>query len=87
LLSQGAHDSYYSRRVRDLLHAPGPLQQSKALDAPEHYRQASASLDAKWTALVASERAHRSDDATPSTPATKHIDIRLLPHAAAAQAR
>jgi anaerobic magnesium-protoporphyrin IX monomethyl ester cyclase len=87
MMFHGASDSEFSRSGRDRLHELVALQQSKALDAPEHYRQASASLDAKWTALVASERAHRSDDATPSAPATKHIDIRLLPHAAAAQAR
>jgi anaerobic magnesium-protoporphyrin IX monomethyl ester cyclase len=86
-LSPGPYAGQFPPRGPARRHPLAPLQQSKALDAPEHYRQASASLDAKWTALVASERAHRSDDATPSAPATKHIDIRLLPHAAAAQAR
>lgn len=87
MMFHGAYDSEFYRSVRDLLHEQVELQQSKALATPAHYRQASAALDARWQALVACERAHRSSDATPAPPATKRIDIRLIPHAAAAQGR
>ncbi|MGB6144191.1 MAG: radical SAM protein [Rhodanobacter sp.] len=87
MMFHGAYDSDFYRSVRDLLHEQVTLQQLKAIDSLEHHRQASAALDAKWDALVASERAHRCDDATPSPSQAPRIDIRLLPHAATAQRR
>ena len=71
MMFRGAYDSDFYRQVRDLLHEQVTLQQSKATSPPEHYSAASAALDGRWATLLASERAHRSKDATPHLPAPK----------------
>jgi len=64
MMFRGAYDSEFYRRVRDLLHEQVTLQQSEAGAEPQSHREARAALDARWDALVASERAHRNADAT-----------------------
>ncbi|MGH8158784.1 MAG: B12-binding domain-containing radical SAM protein [Rhodanobacter sp.] len=86
MMFRGAYDSDFYRHVRDLLHEQVTLQQSKAADRPEHYRQASTALDARWDALIASEGMHRTEPATP-TPAMAADDDQPLRHAATAQHR
>ncbi|WP_266171407.1 B12-binding domain-containing radical SAM protein [Dyella subtropica] len=79
MMFSGAYDSDFYRSVRDLLHEQVTLQQSKAIEPPEHHRQASVALDARWDALIASEQAHRTKDATTSPlPAARRIALHLL---------
>jgi anaerobic magnesium-protoporphyrin IX monomethyl ester cyclase len=88
MMFRGAYDSDFYRHVRDLLHEQVTLQQSKAGMEPEHYRHACIGLDARWDALIASEQAHRTRDATFPSPATPPKT--LLPplrHAATTQRR
>ena len=74
MMFRGAYDSEFYRRVRDLLHEQVALQQAKAGMPPKRYCAASAALDARWDALVASEEAHRNRDATPP-PAPQRIAL------------
>jgi anaerobic magnesium-protoporphyrin IX monomethyl ester cyclase len=84
MMFRGAYDSDFYRSVRDLLHEQVALQQSKASVPPQRYHDASIALDARWEALVASERAHRNEDATaPATAIPGHA--RSIRHVAAAQ--
>jgi anaerobic magnesium-protoporphyrin IX monomethyl ester cyclase len=84
MMFRGAYDSGFYRSVRDLLHEQVALQQSKASVPPQHYHDAGIVLDGRWAALVASERAHRSEDATTPSAAIACHD-RAIRHAAAAQ--
>jgi anaerobic magnesium-protoporphyrin IX monomethyl ester cyclase len=86
MMFHGAYDSDFYHLVRDLLHEQVLLQQSKATDPPEHRRQASTTLDARWGELIASEDMHRSEPAPP-TLATVPEDNRPPRHAATAQHR
>ena len=62
MMFRGAYDSDFYRRVRDLLHEQVVLQQAE----PAIRKDRHAALDAQWTALIASEQAHRNRDATPA---------------------
>jgi anaerobic magnesium-protoporphyrin IX monomethyl ester cyclase len=46
------------------------LQQSAAQQSAEHLALARAALDARWNALIASEQAHRTGQASPPVTAT-----------------
>jgi anaerobic magnesium-protoporphyrin IX monomethyl ester cyclase len=88
MMFRGAYDSDFYRHVRDLLHEQVTLQQSKAGMEPAQHRHARINLDARWDALIASEQAHRTRDATFPSPATPPQT--LLPplrHAATTQRR
>ncbi|MEO8999847.1 MAG: radical SAM protein [Rhodanobacter sp.] len=87
MMFRGAYDSDFYRHVRDLLHEQVTLQQSKAIEPPEHYREARTALAARWEALIANERAHRSEDATASLPTTTPGHAAPTRHAATAQNR
>ena len=84
---RGAYDSDFYRSVRDLLHELVTLQQSKATEPSAHYDEASTALDARWDALVANERAHRSEDATAVPPLNTQDDAQPARHVATAQNR
>lgn len=86
MMFRGAYDSEFYRRVRDLLHTQVTLQQSKQNESPERHHQAIAALDAQWKALIASESAHRNQDATPP-PAIAPTQREPLRHVAATQNR
>jgi anaerobic magnesium-protoporphyrin IX monomethyl ester cyclase len=83
MMFRGAYDSDFYRSVRDLLHEQVTLRQTKATDLPEHYREASVALDARWDALIANEQAHRSDRAPPSATS----QAQPIRHVATAQNR
>ena len=87
MMFRGAYDSDFYRHVRDLLHEQVTLQQSKAIEPPEHYREARTAFDARWDELIANERAHRSKDATTSSPTTTPGNAASTRHAATAQNR
>ncbi|HET6632254.1 MAG TPA: radical SAM protein [Rhodanobacteraceae bacterium] len=87
MMFRGAYDSDFYRSVRNLLHEQVVLQQSKRDALPRHYRQAHAALDARWQALIASERAHRSPDVTPAPSAAAPLRSQPLRHVALAQSR
>jgi anaerobic magnesium-protoporphyrin IX monomethyl ester cyclase len=87
MMFRGAYDSDFYRHVRDLLHEQVTLQQSKAAESPAHYSEASAALDARWDALIASERAHRSKDPTTSPLAAIPVNVSTARHVATAQNR
>ncbi|RDS83701.1 radical SAM protein [Dyella monticola] len=80
MMFRGAYDSEFYRRVRDLLHEQVALLPTQNTD-PERYRDACSALDAQWTALIASEHAHRTEHA-PLPLATA-----VARHAATAQTR
>jgi anaerobic magnesium-protoporphyrin IX monomethyl ester cyclase len=84
---RGAYDSEFYRSVRNLLHEQVTLQQSKATEPPERYDEASTALDTRWDALVASEHAHRSKDATASLLTTTQDHAEPARHVATAQNR
>ncbi len=63
MMFHGAYDSEFYRRVRDLLHRQVELQQSAQCMGPAEARDARTLLDARWEALVACEREHRTADA------------------------
>jgi anaerobic magnesium-protoporphyrin IX monomethyl ester cyclase len=86
MMFHGAYDSEFYHHVRDLLHEQVLLQQTKATDRPEHRRQASRALDARWVELIASEGMHRSEPATPAL-ATTPVENRPPRHVATAQHR
>ncbi|HEY0197582.1 MAG TPA: radical SAM protein [Rhodanobacter sp.] len=88
MMFRGAYDSEFYRHVRDLLHEQVTLQQSKASTEPEHYRDACTALDARWHALIASEGAHRTKDATfPAATMPQKNPTQPLRHAATTQSR
>jgi anaerobic magnesium-protoporphyrin IX monomethyl ester cyclase len=88
MMFRGAYDSEFYRHVRDLLHQQVTLQQSKASTEPEHYRDARVALDARWDALIASEGAHRTKDATfPAATTPQKNATQPLRHAATTQSR
>ena len=87
MMFRGAYDSDFYRSVRDLLHELVSLQQSKATEPSERYDEASTALDARWDALVANERAHRSKDATAAPPVNTQDDAQPARHVATAQNR
>jgi anaerobic magnesium-protoporphyrin IX monomethyl ester cyclase len=70
MMFRGAYDSDFYRHVRDLLHAQVELQQSASQQSTEHHALARAALDARWNALIASEQAHRTEQACPAATAT-----------------
>lgn len=84
MMFQGAYDSEFYRSFRDLLHQQVELQHGRGLE-PCARRDARASLDERWDALLARERDHRNPDATVAVPATRRA--RAGTHAAAAQDR
>jgi anaerobic magnesium-protoporphyrin IX monomethyl ester cyclase len=87
MMFHGAYDSDFYRQVRDLLHEQAALQQSKASQSPQRYSEASAALDARWDALIATERVHRSEDATTVPPTPTPDNAPTARHVAAAQNR
>ncbi|PXV55909.1 anaerobic magnesium-protoporphyrin IX monomethyl ester cyclase [Dyella jiangningensis] len=60
MMFQGAYDSEFYRRVRDLLHEQVVVQQWKTADLPDRHRQVSRALDARWHALIEAEATHRT---------------------------
>lgn len=70
MMFRGAYDSDFYRHVRDLLHAQVELQQSAVTQPAEHHALARAALDARWNALIASEQAHRTEQASLPVTAT-----------------
>jgi anaerobic magnesium-protoporphyrin IX monomethyl ester cyclase len=78
MMFRGAYDSDFYRSVRDLLHEQVTLQQANA----GHDDDAMSALDARWQALIADERAHRNEHATPLP-----LDPVETRHVAAAQNR
>ena len=78
MMFRGAYDSDFYRSVRDLLHEQVTLQQANA----GHDDDAMSALDARWQALIADERAHRNEHATPLP-----LDPMESRHVAAAQNR
>ena len=60
MMFRGAYDSRFYRDFRDLLHRQVELLQPAQAMAPGEYREACDRLDARWRALVASEREHRN---------------------------
>jgi anaerobic magnesium-protoporphyrin IX monomethyl ester cyclase len=83
MMFRGAYDSDFYRRVRDLMHAQITVQQSKPGESPERYREAMATLDARWNALLSLEQQHRTEHVT--SPTTTASQTRLLRHVATAQ--
>ncbi len=77
MMFHGAYDSDFYRQVRDLLHEQVALRAEKVVGALQRYRDARAALDARWDALIATECAHRSEDATVAPqdepPSTRHV--------------
>jgi anaerobic magnesium-protoporphyrin IX monomethyl ester cyclase len=86
MMFHGAYDSDFYRRVRDLLHEQVTLQQSSAAKEPKRYQQDCASLDARWSALIDCEQAHRSEDVTSLLPVAQD-NTQALRHAATAKNR
>lgn len=83
MMFHGAYDSHFYRGFRDLLHQQVELQQAGQGMQPRRYRDARAALEARWAALLASERDHRNPHAI-AAPAIKP-PARDIPHVAAAQ--
>ncbi len=74
MMFRGTYDSAFYRRVRDLLHAQVSLQQARGSGSPEAAQRSLAGLAARWQALIASERLHRNQDATPGPlPSSDHV--------------
>jgi len=82
MMFRGAYDSEFYRSVRDLLHTQVTLRQSRHTQTPELYAEACAALDMQWSALIASEYAHRTEQ-----HATSPITTTAARHVAAAQTR
>ncbi|WP_102256169.1 B12-binding domain-containing radical SAM protein [Xanthomonas arboricola] len=61
MMFHGAYDSEFYRSVRDLLHTQVDLQQARATLGADAFAQASDALEARWSALIASERQHRTE--------------------------
>lgn len=61
MMFHGAYDSEFYRSVRDLLHTQVDLQQARATLGADAFAQASDTLEARWSALIASERQHRTE--------------------------
>ena len=72
MMFHGAYDSEFYRSVRDLFHTQVDLQQARATMTADAFAQASDQLEARWSALIASEGRHRTEP---------------LPHSAARQPR
>lgn len=68
MMFQGAYDSDFYRRVRDLLHEQVTLQQWRPTSEADR-QHVSAALDARWETLIASEGAHRTHRHASHTPA------------------
>lgn len=83
MMFHGAYDSHFYRSFRDLLHRQVELQQPGQGMQPQQYREACAGLEARWGALIASEREHRNPEAIAFPSKTQ--PVRKRPHAAAAQ--
>ncbi|WP_372357032.1 radical SAM protein [Xanthomonas sp. NCPPB 3443] len=66
MMFRGAYDSEFYRSVRDLLHRQVDLQQARAAMTADAFAQASDQLEARWSALIASEARHRSEPMPPS---------------------
>ncbi|GLQ47133.1 Mg-protoporphyrin IX monomethyl ester oxidative cyclase [Dyella lipolytica] len=86
MMFRGAYDSDFYRRVRDLMHEQITIQQSMKAEPPERLREALATLDAQWNALLAIEQQHRTEHATPPLATTSTL-VRLPRHVASAQNR
>jgi len=81
MMFQGAYDSAFYRRVRDLLHRQVELQRTRG--GTGTFAQDCSALEDDWSALVDGERAHRTrHDASLAVPATGPA-----PRAAAAHGR
>ncbi|GLQ87903.1 B12-binding domain-containing radical SAM protein [Dyella flagellata] len=72
MMFRGAYDSEFYRLVRDLLHEQVTLRQAQPEETAEHYSQACAALDTRWSALIASESIHRTEHATSPLATTRH---------------
>lgn len=73
MMFHGAYDSEFYRSVRDLLHAQVDLQQARGTMTADAVAQACEQLEARWSALIASEQLHRTEPlatlpARPSRP-------------------
>jgi len=84
MMFRGAYDSDFYRSVRNRLHEQVTLQTMAVDPTLESHDQARAALDAKWDALIASERSHRSKDPT-LAPATVQTNVQVPRHVAVAQ--
>ncbi|MCC8554949.1 B12-binding domain-containing radical SAM protein [Xanthomonas hortorum] len=61
MMFRGAYGSEFYRSVRDLLHTQVDLQQARATMSADAFAQASEHLEARWSALIASEKQHRTE--------------------------
>ncbi len=61
MMFRGAYDSEFYRSVRDLLHTQVDLQHARATMTASAFAQASEQLEARWSALIASEGQHRTE--------------------------
>ncbi|PPU78842.1 Mg-protoporphyrin IX monomethyl ester oxidative cyclase [Xanthomonas cucurbitae] len=69
MMFHGAYDSEFYRSVRDLLHTQVDLQQARARMSADALAQACEQLEARWSALIASEHLHRTEPLV--SPATR----------------
>ncbi|WDM69148.1 B12-binding domain-containing radical SAM protein [Xanthomonas cucurbitae] len=69
MMFNGAYDSEFYRSVRDLLHTQVDLQQARARMSADALAQACEQLEARWSALIASEHLHRTEPLV--SPATR----------------
>ncbi|MCD0278162.1 B12-binding domain-containing radical SAM protein [Xanthomonas melonis] len=60
MMFRGAYDTEFYRSVRDLLHTQVDLQQARTRMDADALAQASEQLEARWSALIASEHLHRN---------------------------
>ena len=79
MMFRGAYDSDFYRQIRNLLHEQVTIQQSKHTQEPDRYTAALTELDTRWDALIAVERAHRTEHPTAA------LHLREPHHAATAQ--
>jgi anaerobic magnesium-protoporphyrin IX monomethyl ester cyclase len=83
MMFRGTYDSAFYRGIRDLLHEQVTVQQSRDSGSSESIERALAALDARWDALIASERLHRNPDATPAPESSRNHVVPLRRVAAA----
>jgi anaerobic magnesium-protoporphyrin IX monomethyl ester cyclase len=83
MMFRGAYDSQFYRAFRDLLHAQVDLPRTTTDLALPARHAARVALEARWDALLASERSHRNPDAATAPAAAGHARERV--HAAATQ--
>ncbi len=72
MMFQGAYDTDFYRRVRDLLHEQVTLQQWHVVDDGAQHQEAVTALDSRWDALLATEQSHRTHRAEARIVAMPH---------------